>query len=143
MRIWILNRREPGVSLAASMLDDDALRAVDDGFELDVHLNWYRSLPLSSVETVELTVNGEVVPRDEIRFAVNGNEYSLDELSERWDEIWFVLDPATLIVRRALVRAGEEAGVTVRLANRIPYILIGPDRALRYATERTRTLVAR
>jgi len=131
------------VSLAASMLDDDALRAVDGGFELDVHLNWYRSLPLSSVETVELTVNGEVIPRDEIRFAVNGNEYSLDELSGRWDEVWFVLDPATLLVRRSLVGAGEEAEVTVRLANRIPYILIGPDRALQYASERSLTLVAR
>ena len=57
------------MSLAASMLDDDALRAGDDGFELDVHLNWYRSLPLSSVHTVDLTVNGETIPREEITFS--------------------------------------------------------------------------
>ena len=131
------------MSLAASMLDDDALRAADDGFDLDVHLNWYRSLPLSSVKTVELTLNGETIPRDDITFAVNGNEYSLDELMERWDEMWFVLDAATLRVRRPLVRAGEAAEVSIRLGNRIPYILIGPDHALEYVSERSRTLVAR
>jgi hypothetical protein len=131
------------MSLAASMLDDDALRAADDGFELDVHLNWYRSLPLSSVKTVELAVNGDSIPREEIAFAVNGTDYGLDELRERWDEMWFVLDAATLRVRRPLVRSGEEADVTVRLGNRIPYILIGPDTPLEYVSQRSRTLVAR
>jgi hypothetical protein len=130
------------MSLAASMLDDDALRVVDDGFELDVHLNWYRSLPLSSVKTVELTVNGERIPRDEITFVVNGSERALDELTNHWEEMWFVLDAATLRVRRALVEAGAHADVSIRLGNRIPYILIGPDQALEYVTERTKTLVA-
>jgi len=131
------------MSLAASMLDDDALRVVDDGFELDVHLNWYRSLPLSSVKTVELTVNGEAIPRDEITFVVNGSERALDELTNHWEEMWFVLDAATLRVRRALVEAGAHADVSIRLGNRIPYILIAPDQALEYVTERTKTLVAR
>jgi hypothetical protein len=130
------------MSLAASMLDDDALRATDDGFELDIHLNWYRSLPLSSVSTVELTVNGEDVPRDEITFAVNGVDHALDELVERSEEMWFVLDPATLSVRRPLVRAGETAEVRIRLGNRIPYLLIGPDRALEIVAERSTLLVA-
>jgi Domain of unknown function (DUF6379) len=131
------------MSLAASMVGDDALRAADDGFELAIHLNWYRSLPLSSVKTVELTVNGEPVARDEITFAVNGAEYSLDELAERWDEMWFVLDPATLRVSRPLVQAGEEAEVSLKLGNRIPYILIGPEQPLEYVTERSKRLVAR
>jgi hypothetical protein len=131
------------MSLAASMLDDDALRAADDGFELDVHLNWYRSLPLSSLKTVEVTVNGETIDRDEITWVVNGAEHRLDDLAEHWDEIWFVLDPATIRVPRPLVQAGETADVTVRLGNRIPYILIGPNQALEYVTEKSKTLVAR
>jgi hypothetical protein len=130
------------MSLAASMLDDDALRAADEGFELDVHLNWYRSLPLSSVKTVELTVNGERIPRDAISFAVNGGDYTLDELAERWDEIWFVLDAATLRVRGLPIAAGDDAEVSLRLGNRIPYILIGPGTPLEYVSERSRTLVA-
>jgi len=131
------------MSLAASMLDDDALRAADDCFELDVHLNWYRSLPLSSLKTVEVTVNGEAIDRDEITWVVNGAEHRLDDLNEHWGEIWFVLDPATIRVPRPLVKAGETADVTVRLGNRIPYILIGPNQALEYVTEKSKTLVAR
>jgi hypothetical protein len=131
------------MSLAASMLDDDALRATDDGFELDVHLNWYRSLPLSSLKTVEVTVNGEAIDRDEITWVVNGAEHRLDDLTEHWDEMWFVLDPATIRVPRPLVQAGDTAAVTVRLGNRIPYILIGPNQALEYVTEKSKTLVAR
>jgi hypothetical protein len=131
------------VSLATTMLDDDALRADDGGFELDVHLNWYRSLPLSSVQTVELTVNGEPVARDEIAFVVNGGAHALDDLRGLWDETWFVLDAATLRVRRPLVRRGEGAEVTLRLGSRIPYLLVGPNTPLEHVSERTRTLVAR
>ena len=131
------------MSLAASMLADDALRAVDGGFELDVQLNWYRSLPLSSVQTVELTLNGETIPREEIAFALNGNEHSLDALAELWDETWFVLDPATLRVRRPLVQAGEAADVSIRLGSRIPYIFTAPGRPLEYVSERSERLVAR
>jgi hypothetical protein len=126
------------------MLDDDALRVADDGFELDVHLNWYRSLPLSSLKTVDLTIDGEPIRRDEMTIVVNGSESELDALAERWEEMWFVLDPATLRVRRAgRVQPGDEAEVTIRLGNRIPYILIGPNQALEYVTERTKKLVAR
>jgi hypothetical protein len=122
--------------------DDDALRANDDGVELDIRLNWYRSLPLSSVATVELTLNGEAVAGDEITFAVNGGEYALSELGDRWDEMWFVLDPATLRVRRLLVRPGEEAEVHLKLGSRIPYIMVAPDRPLEHVSERSKTLVA-
>jgi hypothetical protein len=125
------------------MLDHDALRATDGGFELDVHLNWYRSLPLSCVETLELTVNGETIPRDEITFCVNGGDHALDELASQWDETWFVLDAATLRVQRPVVRTGDTTEVRIRLGSRVPYILVGPDRALEVTTERTASLVAR
>jgi hypothetical protein len=128
------------MTLQARVIGDHALRVVEDGFELDVDLNWYRSLPLSSVATLELTVDGETVPSNEIVFAVNGNEYSLDELANRWDEYWFVLDAATLRVRRPLVRAGEPVDVHVRLGTRIPYLPIGPTQSVVYVTDRSRTL---
>jgi hypothetical protein len=131
------------LTLARAMLADDALRVTPDGVELDLHLSWYRSLPLSSVQEIDLSIGGEPVARDEIVFGVNGNEYALDELAERYEEIWFVLDPATLKIARPLATAGSPTEVVVRLTNRIPYILIGPDRPLEFATERTATLVAR
>ncbi len=130
------------MSLSTSMLGDDALRAFDGGFELDIHLNWYRSLPVSSVATIELTVAGEEIPRDEITVEVNGSSSRLDELPARWDEEWFVLDPATLRVRRPLIRTGERVDVHLKLGSRVPYILVGPDRALEVVSERSAALVA-
>jgi hypothetical protein len=130
------------MTLAATMLGDDALRATENGFELDVRLNWYRSLPLSAVKTLELTVDGEAIPPDEITFAVNGHEYPLGTLAERWDETWFVLDAATLRVRRPLVRAGAPVDVRLKLGSRIPYILLGPE-PLEYVSERGRVLRVR
>ena len=131
------------MSFAASMLDEDGLRVTDEGLELDVHPNWYRSLPLSSVTIVEVTVNGEHIARDEMTFSVNGAEHALDELAALWDDTWFVLDPATLRVRRQLVRRGETVDVLVRLGNRVPYLLIGPDHPLESVTEAEKTIVAR
>lgn len=130
------------MSLARSMLGDDALRAIDGGFELDIHLNWYRSLPVSSVATIELTVAGEEISRDEITVDINGSPSGLDEVAARWGEEWFVLDPATLRVRRPLVRAGERVHVRLKLGSRVPYILVGPDRALEVVSERSALLVA-
>ena len=131
------------MTLAAHMLSDDALRVTAHGFELDIGLNWYRSLPLSSVATLELSVNGETIPRDEITFVVNGTEYALDDLPDHPDELWFVLDPAKLRVSRPLVRPGETAEIGLLLGSRIPYLLVGPERAFENVTERTATLSAR
>ena len=72
------------MTLARSMLGDDAIRAIDGGFELDIHLNWYRSLPVSSVATIELTVAGEEISRDEITVDINGSPSGLDEVAARW-----------------------------------------------------------
>src|ERR687884_2017441 len=99
------------------MLEQDALRATDEGFELDVHLNWYRSLPLSSVKTVELRVNGEAIPREQIAFALGGREYALDDLAARWDETWFVLDAATLRATGPRLTAGDTPEVLPTLGS--------------------------
>jgi hypothetical protein len=132
------------MTLTAGMLGDDGLRAADEGFELDVHLNWYRSLPLSSVEAVELTIDGEQIPRAAITFVAYGTAYALDDLPEQWQTYWFVLDPATLRVRHPrAVEAGQRVDVTIRLGTRIPYILVGPDQPLEIVSERSQTLIAR
>ena len=89
-----------------------------DGMELRLRSPWYRSLPLSCVD-VELTVDGERVADDRIRVAVNDRDHTLDELHERYDEFWFVLDP--LRVRVSGVEPGEHQ-VTARLGLRIPYL---------------------
>jgi hypothetical protein len=50
------------MTLHAALLPERALGADENGATLDIGLNWYRSLPLSSVETLEVIVGGEAIP---------------------------------------------------------------------------------
>ena len=119
------------MTLEATVLGSDAVRATSDGYEVDLHLAWYRSLPLSCVEDLGISIAGREAPRDRIRVLRDGEEFRLDELRERVDDWWFVQDPLTVRVPDpAPLARGAEAEVSVRLATRIPYIIIGPDKAL-------------
>ena len=125
--------------MTVKIVEDNSLRATEDGYQVEVRLNWYRSLSLSCVEKVELALDGQRVPSEAIRFGINGREYRLDELAGLADEFWFVLDPAVLRVHDpGRVRAGESHTVEAEVAFRAPYIPIGPGRFLvrdeRYST---------
>ena len=77
-----------------------------------------RSLPLSCID-VELTVDGEQVAPERIRFHVNDRDHTIEELNELYNEFWFVLDPLRLRVDGIAPGAHE---VTARLGLRIPYL---------------------
>ena len=99
-----------------------AFRRTGDGYEVPLRFDWYRSLPLSCVASLTLTVDGQVVPAEDIDFHVNDRDYALDELPELCDEFWFVLDPARLRVRTGQALAAGEHDIAVELAMRIPYL---------------------
>jgi hypothetical protein len=104
----------------------DALRATDDGLELQLHQHWYRSLPLSSVGVLEIAIDGEPVSTDDITVEANGKTFSFDELAEQPDEWWFVTDAITVRIPRADAHPGDQHRVRVDLGLLIPYLLIGP-----------------
>jgi len=132
------------VTISENVLVEDSLRASPAGFEVQVLLNWYRSLPLSCVQTLELTVDGQPVPRAQVGFLINGRERSLDELQDLVDEDWYVQDKATLRVQRSLaVKPGESHDVALKLGSRIPYIVTGPSSALEQVSTLRRQMVAR
>jgi hypothetical protein len=119
------------VTLEAQVLGDNALRAADSGYEVDLHLAWYRSLPFSCLEGIDLTIDHVLAPREVLRVKIDGRELSLDDLPELDDEWWFVQDALTVVVPSERAREkGAEVDVDVTLATRIPYIIIGPDTAL-------------
>jgi hypothetical protein len=106
---------------------------------LSVRLNWYRALPLSCVERLEVRLDG--LPVD-VTLELDGEHWPVAELrgeDERW---WSVLDSAG--VRGELV---EEPGdgphvVDVLIGSRIPY-LVGPDDHAVVIVDRARAEVAR
>src|SRR3954447_8000561 len=112
----------------------------DDALELSVRLNWYRSLPLSCVEVLEVRLDGEplapaTVELDGVRRPVAARAPGDD----RW---WPVLDSAR--VRVPLDRA-PRAGrheVELILGSRIPY-LVAPDGSAAVIADRARAEVVR
>jgi hypothetical protein len=130
------------MTLEASVLGDDAVRATPQGYEIDLHLAWYRSLPLSCVEDISVSIAGATAARDAIRVMKDGKSMSLDELAGCVDDEWFVQDPLTIVFPAPSPLArGAEADVQVTMATRIPYIIIGPDTALVKPTRVSRKVV--
>ena len=119
------------MTLEAQVLGDAAVRAADGGYEVDLHLAWYRSLPLSCLEGIDLSIDDVPAERAALKVRVDGRELGLDDLPELDDEWWFVQDALTVVVPADRPRVqGDEVDVDVTLATRIPYIIIGPDTAL-------------
>ncbi|GAB7004820.1 hypothetical protein JCM18899A_22930 [Nocardioides sp. AN3] len=119
------------MTLEAQVLGDTAVRAADGGYEVDLHLAWYRSLPLSCLEGIDLTIDDVTSERSALRVDVGGLELGLDDLPGLDDEWWFVQDALTVRVPSERPQpAGTEIDVDVVLATRVPYIIIGPDMAL-------------
>ena len=117
-----------------SLFAETDVRRTPDGIAVSVQLPWYRSLWLSAVNDVAATVNGVQIPRDRLRFELQGTSYSIDELSNQWDTLWFVADrPDVVITLEDVPAAGEKITVEVVLTMRLLYMQIAPQR---YVTNR-------
>ena len=55
---------------------------------------WYRALPLSSLEGLEVSLDGDAVPSEALRLSLDGKTYSLADLPPLYDEWWYVADAA-------------------------------------------------
>ncbi|MDR7183839.1 MULTISPECIES: DUF6379 domain-containing protein [Microbacterium] len=110
-----------------SLFADKDVRRTDTGLAVSVQLPWYRSLWLSAVDGVAASVNGVAVPTENLRFALNGREYRVEELPEQWDTLWFVADrPDVLIDLGRAPEPGEKLTVEVVLTMRLLYMQIMP-----------------
>ena len=66
-----------------SLFSEKDVRRTADGIAVSVQLPWYRSLWLSAVDDVAASVNGVAVPKDDLRFELNGTSYRIEELPEQ------------------------------------------------------------
>jgi hypothetical protein len=104
------------------VISDNGLTRTGSGFDLDIRLPWYRSLPLSTVSIAELKIDGQSIAPDAIQFEVNGKIFALDELSQHPEEWWFVLDSAYLHVSGTTLQPGTQHKVTATVGIKPPYI---------------------
>lgn len=84
-------------------------------------LPWYRSLPLSCVERLEVAVDGRPVDPDKIRLSLYGSTHEAAELPALHEISWFVNDVAAISFRpeTPLASGDHELNFFIRL--RIPY----------------------
>ena len=68
------------------------------GYVLDVGLNYYRGTPISAVERLELTVDGERVDDDRILVEVDGTFLRIPQVPLAFTEYWGVRTPIRLHV---------------------------------------------
>lgn len=117
-----------------SLFHPEDVKRRPDGIAVSVQLPWYRSLWLSAVDDVEMTVNGVPVPKDRLRFELQGHSYRIEELPEQSETLWFVADRPDVVAHLDEVPApGESVTVEVVLTMRLLYMQIAPQR---YVTNR-------
>ncbi|HEX5858024.1 MAG TPA: DUF6379 domain-containing protein [Microbacterium sp.] len=109
------------------LLHDDSLRTHPDGLALSLTLPWYRSLWLSSVGTLSVTIDGEPIDPADVTFELAGERYALDELPQQSEVLWYLQEHPLLIIRREHpVALGETHDVEIFGELRLPYMQIAP-----------------
>jgi hypothetical protein len=100
----------------------DALSSRDGRLSVAVHLPWYRSLPVSCLEALEVRVDG--VPAEIRSLAVGGFTGTVADAADSDD--WWDLREALDVSLDAAAAPGEVLTVAVALAVRIPYMQQAP-----------------
>ena len=109
------------------LITDDSLRVHPEGAALSLTIPWYRSLWLSSVVRLQVTIDGEEVPESDLSFELGGIRYRLDELAAQSEVLWYLQQHPLLIVRRdAPIALGESHEVGIVGELRLPYMQIAP-----------------
>lgn len=128
---------------SVSFIVPDSFKATEEGYEIRLRLQWYRSLPLSCIDIVQVSLDGQPVDLADVRLGLNNRMYSPAEMPEMLEEFWFVLDPAHLcVLQPGAVKRGETHTIAVELTARYPYISIGPDKYLTGVNQASVTQVA-
>ncbi|MEN2742408.1 DUF6379 domain-containing protein [Microbacterium sp. X-17] len=109
------------------LIDAASLRVHPEGAALALTIPWYRSLWLSSVTTIRLTLDGAAVPEEDLAFELDGVRYRIADLPQQSDVLWYLQSHPLLIVRRdEPVEPGETHEVELHGELRLPYMQIKP-----------------
>jgi hypothetical protein len=68
------------------------------GFQFGARIAYYRGLGLSMVENLEVAVDGQPVPREQIRFTVGNRTFTLAQMETEYEARWEFGQQATVTV---------------------------------------------
>ena len=126
-----------------TVLSDDSLSRRPEGLGIALTVPWYRSLWLSSVSDIAVSVEGRTIPTDALGVELGERTYRVDELREQWDVLWFIQDRLLVVVPLDEPPAeGQEVDVEVTVDLRLPYMQIAPQKYVTNHASNRRSLVA-
>jgi hypothetical protein len=96
------------------------------GFSFLGRLPYYRGLGLSMIEDITVSVDGEAVARDAIRFGVRGKTYTLAQMETVYDDRWNFGEKATITVIRPGGLAPGKHRIEFAVRMRISYLPFVP-----------------
>src|SRR5690349_9423 len=108
------------------IVDSDVKNIVENGkttgFQFGARLPYYRGIPLSLLEDLAVSINGEEVPRESVQFSVHGNTYTLAQMQTEVDDRWNMGEVAYIIVPKEGGLPKGEHQVRLMLNMRIAYL---------------------
>lgn len=108
------------------LVDPDGFRnVVKDGevigYDVWLRIPYYRGIPLSCINQVELTVDGEKVATDDMVFTIKGEEFLYDELPTAINHRWEMTDDLPVFVKKPGGLSDGEHTVAACVEIRISY----------------------
>ena len=126
-----------------TVLTEDSLLRRPEGLGIALTVPWYRSLWLSSVSDIAVSVEGREIPKDDLRVELGERTYRVGELAGQWDVLWFIQDRLIVVVPLEEPPAdGQEVDVEVTVDLRLPYMQIAPTKYVTNHASNRRSLVA-
>ena len=132
-----------------SLFSEQDVRRTGQGIAVSVQLPWYRSLWLSSVSGITVAVEGRPIPTESLRVELAGRTYSVADLPEQWDTLWFIQDRLVVVVPLEatgldrLPAEGEPLDIEASVELRLPYMQIAPMTYVSNHATTRRSLAAR
>ena len=127
-----------------TVLTDDSLIRRPEGLGIALTVPWYRSLWLSSVTDIAVSVEGREIPKDDLRVELGERTFRVDELADQWDVLWFIQDRLVVVVPLDEPPAeGERVDVEVTVDLRLPYMQIAPTKYVTNHASNRRSLAVR
>jgi len=99
------------------------------GFQFDFRIQYYRGVTLSIIRNIEVDVDGEEFRREDIRFTLEGDTFTLDEMETVITYRWKFGQFATITVLKegGLDKGKHHIKATQTIApSYMPMILVNP-----------------
>lgn len=100
------------------------------GFEFGARLPYYRGLGLSMVENLEVRIDDQPVPREQLRLKLRGRAYKLTDMETAYEEVWEMGEVAQIqVLHPGGLKPGPhkvELAETLRISY-MPFPITGRD----------------